>query len=331
MDVKATEEQLAIEAAVRGILGRHRSDAVARMPQPANQDLMIALHEGGYLDLVADASSIEANLVTELAAASNAPVAARALVGPLVAHNDYPLNLALCDSPAGGVVRYGADLDALLIIDGDHAAIADRDDCEIETLSSRYGYPFARVRPRKTSRLDTGGGTRLRAAWQLALGAELSGNMVDSLILTSKFVAERHQFGRPIGSFQAIQHRLATAYVMAEGARWLTRRASATPDDEYLTACAAAYACEAADNVYTATHQTSGAIGLTTEQGLVTHSMRLIALRRELGGQRAHARRVVAARPMSPNATPRLTKTVAPHLREQALNRLSPPAPSRAD
>jgi alkylation response protein AidB-like acyl-CoA dehydrogenase len=89
--------------------------------------------------------------------------------------------------------------------------------------------------------------------------------MIESLILTSKFVAERHQFGRPIGSFQAIQHWLATAYVMAEGARWLTRRAAATPDDEYLTAYAAAYACEAADNVFTSTHQTSRAIGLTTE------------------------------------------------------------------
>ena len=90
MDVKLTEEQIAIEGAVRAILGRHTSDVVSRMPRPANQELMLALHQGGYLNLVQEASSIEATLVTELAAASDAPVAGRALVGPLVAQTEYP-------------------------------------------------------------------------------------------------------------------------------------------------------------------------------------------------------------------------------------------------
>jgi hypothetical protein len=47
---------------------------------------------------------------------------------------------------------------------------------------------------------------------------------------------------------------------------------------------------------YTNTHQVSGAIGVTTQHGLIAWTTRLLGLRRELGGQRAHARRVAAVR-----------------------------------
>ena len=67
-------------------------------------------------------------------------------------------------------------------------------------------------------------------------------------------------------------------------------------DDEFLTASAAAYTCEASQVTYTNTHQVTGAIGVTTEYGLVLYTMRLMGLQRELGGRRAHARRVAAAR-----------------------------------
>jgi alkylation response protein AidB-like acyl-CoA dehydrogenase len=147
--------------------------------------------------------------------------------------------------------------------------------------------------------------------------------MLAALTLTSEYVTHRHQFGRPIGSFQSIQHRLATSYVKAEGARWLTRRASATPGDEYLTACAATFACVAAEETLTATHQSSCAIGLTTEHDLVTHTMRLAALQRELGGKRRHARRAAGTRANSPNATSRLHRTASRDERGAALNALS--------
>jgi alkylation response protein AidB-like acyl-CoA dehydrogenase len=45
------------------------------------------------------------------------------------------------------------------------------------------------------------------------------------LELTSRYVSEREQFGVAIGSFQAVQHRLADAYIDLEAMRWVTWRA----------------------------------------------------------------------------------------------------------
>lgn len=320
MDLNLSEEQAAMSDAVGGILSRQSGGDLTRSSDVVDRDLLAALHDGGYLDLVEYASAIEATLVVELAAAAPAPIAARALVGPLLGIRDLPLEVALCDSSSNGLTRYGTHAEVFLVLDGDEAGVARRDDCEIEPVDTRYAYPLARVRPIRVERLEGGAGRRLRAAWSLALGAELSGNMLAALSLTSEYVTHRHQFGRAIGSFQAIQHRLATCYVKAEGARWLTRRAAATPDDEYLTACAATFACVAAQETYTATHQSSGAIGLTTEHNLVAHTMRLVALQRELGGKRNHARRAATTRPDSPNATPRLHSLVARAEREAALD-----------
>jgi hypothetical protein len=83
---------------------------------------------------------------------------------------------------------------------------------------------------------------------------------------------------------------------MADASRWLARRAAWFHDQEFLTASAAAYACESAELTYANTHQVSGAIGVTVEYGLVLWTLRLVALGTDLGGKRAHARRVAAAR-----------------------------------
>jgi alkylation response protein AidB-like acyl-CoA dehydrogenase len=89
---------------------------------------------------------------------------------------------------------------------------------------------------------------------------------------------------------------------MAEGSRWLTRRAASTPDDPYLASAAAAFACAAAAETYTATHQVSGGAGATSEHGLVRWTMRLVSLQQELGGQRGHNREVMTTRSTSANA-----------------------------
>ena len=149
---------------------------------------------------------------------------------------------------------------------------------------------------RRGSDQGEGSGDRLRRAWQVALAAEAAGTMLAAITKTAAYVSGRYQFGRPIGSFQAVQHRLARAYVMAQGTKWLALRAAWFHDDEFLTASAAAYACEASQVTYTNTHQVTGAIGVTTEHGLVLYTMRLMGLQRELGGRRAHARRVASAR-----------------------------------
>jgi hypothetical protein len=84
--------------------------------------------------------------------------------------------------------------------------------------------------------------------------------------------------------------------VWLEGARWLAREAAwrgAAPDS---AAAAAAFALAAAGRVFTDTHQLSGAMGFTTAHELFVWSMRLPALRLELGGLAAQRRAAAQTR-----------------------------------
>ncbi|MGD0700687.1 MAG: acyl-CoA dehydrogenase family protein [Trebonia sp.] len=55
--------------------------------------------------------------------------------------------------------------------------------------------------------------------WYLALAAENVGLAARALQMTVAYVQVRHQFGRPIGSFQAVKHRCADMLVQLETAR----------------------------------------------------------------------------------------------------------------
>ena len=278
MDLTLSPEQEALEKAVDAVLvrGGHLSDL-------------------GYLDVVRDAGPIEGVLVVERAAASAAdgPVAARVLTGPLAGIHDLPAGVGLLDGRSG-LCRWGPVCEAFLVLDGDDALLASPDDVEVTPVASTFGASYARVTVRHGSRVTSG--DRLRRAWQVAIAAEAEGLMLAAITKTALHVTERVQFGKPIGAFQAVQHRLAAAYAQAMGTRWLARRAAWYAEDEFITASAAAYACEAAALTYQNTHQVTGAIGITTEYGLVNWTLRLLGLRQELGGQRAHARRVALVR-----------------------------------
>jgi hypothetical protein len=278
MDLTLSPEQEALEKAVDAVLARGE-----------------ALEDLGYLDVVRDAGPIEGVLVVERAAAAAAPgpVAARVLAGPLAGVHDLPPTVGLIDGRSG-LCRWGPVCDAFLALDGDDALLASRDDVDIEPVESTFGAPYGRVTVRRGSRVTAG--AQLRQAWQVAIAAEAEGLMVAAITKTAAHVTERVQFGRPIGAFQAVQHRLAAAYAQAMGTRWLARRGAWYADDEFVTASAAAYACEAAALTYQNTHQVTGAIGITSEYGLVNWTLPLLALRQELGGQRSHARRVALTR-----------------------------------
>jgi len=113
---------------------------------------------------------------------------------------------------------------------------------------------------------------------------------------TIEYVKQRRQFGRAIGSFQAIQHRLALCAIQVEASRWLAREAAYHGAQPEAVANAAAFALQAADLLFTETHQMSGAIGFTREFNLHVWTMRLHVLRQELGNVNAHRRAVVEAR-----------------------------------
>ncbi|WP_406647769.1 acyl-CoA dehydrogenase [Aliisedimentitalea scapharcae] len=64
------------------------------------------------------------------------------------------------------------------------------------------------------------------AAASVALAAETLGAMETATELTRRYLQTRQQFGRPIGSFQALQHRMADLWIEMEQARSATINAA---------------------------------------------------------------------------------------------------------
>jgi alkylation response protein AidB-like acyl-CoA dehydrogenase len=129
----------------------------------------------------------------------------------------------------------------------------------------------------------------------VAIAAEIAGRLNAALDLTVRYAKERTQFGRPIGSFQAVQHRLAQLHVAAQQCTWLARAAAWSAEAE-TAAAAAALSSDTARWGSVELHQLTGAIGFTEEYDLHLWTMPLQALRVELGGLAAHSGDLAAAR-----------------------------------
>jgi alkylation response protein AidB-like acyl-CoA dehydrogenase len=136
----------------------------------------------------------------------------------------------------------------------------------------------------------------MRAWWRVALAAEMAGTMKAALDVTLDHVRERIQFGRPIGSFQGVQHRLAECAVLIEGARWLAYEAAWHGAPAEAASLAAAHSATAALRVFHDCHQFNGAMGLTREHDLHVWSMRLPALQLEMEGPGHHRQAAALAR-----------------------------------
>ncbi len=136
----------------------------------------------------------------------------------------------------------------------------------------------------------------------LARAAQMAGALERLLEDSVRHARERVQFGRPIGSFQAIQHALAVlaAETAAAGAAAAAAgRAAERGDPSLAVAAAKVRSGEAAGTGARIAHQIHGAIGFTYEGALHFWTRRLWAWRAEHGSERYWAERLgrsVAAR-----------------------------------
>ena len=132
---------------------------------------------------------------------------------------------------------------------------------------------------------------RLRGA--LSRAALLSGAMARVSELTVRYTGERHQFGRPIARFQAVQTHLVTIAEEAQLAGLATEAAAlnAQPEPGFFDVAAAKTATgEAATIAARASHQAHGAIGMTKEYELGQLTRRLWSWRDEFGSERYWSR-----------------------------------------
>jgi alkylation response protein AidB-like acyl-CoA dehydrogenase len=121
----------------------------------------------------------------------------------------------------------------------------------------------------------------------LAASAELLGVMDAALAITLDYLRIRQQFGKLIGTFQALQHKSVDNYIRIEATRSLVFQVAANTDpqrvDSGLAAAVKAQAAEAAMFVTKSCIQLHGAIGFTDEHDIGLYHKRAILLSSLLG------------------------------------------------
>ena len=137
---------------------------------------------------------------------------------------------------------------------------------------------------------------------RIAQGAELLGIARRALEITLAYLGTRVQFGKPIGSFQALQHRIVDAYIQTELAAACIEDALGAVDRGQMTLAAAASRIKArcAHTGILVTRlaiQFHGAIGYTDECDVGLYFKRALGLASWLGGTAAHRQRYFELQP----------------------------------
>ena len=141
---------------------------------------------------------------------------------------------------------------------------------------------------------------RTRTRTYAALAAEAVGVASRAVELAVAYTAERQQFGKPIGAYQAVAHQVADAFMDTENARSLAIWATAAIEGDaeeapVATAAAFAFAVEAAVRTCERAIQVHGGIGFTWEHVLHRLYKRALWITAFLGGPAAARRRVAAS------------------------------------
>ncbi len=278
MEFALSEEQQALTQAVRALLAKGTDDP---WPVMCEQIGVAALAVPEEYDGVG-ASLLESMLVLEEVGRSLAPspllasvVAAEAL---LAGGTDEAKAELLPRIAAGEVAAFAvpgepaldADQASVLLVAGDALVLADGPAERVPSMDQtiRLGV----VSSAEGAPVGDAARARERAALVGAVGvAALSVGLAErALEMTVAYSKERVQFGRPIGSFQALKHRMADLLVLVEMSRsasWAASYALATdaPNAVELAHVAKAYCSDALAKVAAETVQLHGGIAITWE------------------------------------------------------------------
>jgi hypothetical protein len=228
------------------------------------------------------------------------------------------------NTPAGTweAGTWGVSGEAQFVLDGSGASVylvpALMPDGRIGLFEVRPGQPSVTCRPSTTMddtrrlaavRLDGAAGRRIggeiglgrvRDTGCIALSAEQVGAAARALELTVAYTKHRVQFGRPIATFQALQHRMADLYVQVQSARSVSYAAAealahGAADVPLRAATAKAYCSEVLQQVSAEMIQLHGAIGMTWEHQAHRYFKRAHGAAMLLGAPAQHLTRISAA------------------------------------
>jgi len=143
---------------------------------------------------------------------------------------------------------------------------------------------------------ENGGWSVLRRVLDIAtaaLSTEIVGTAQKALDIAVDYAKTRVQFGKPIGSFQAVKHKCVDMMVAVENARSLTYYAAWTVDEHVAEAATAvpmakAYASDMGKNVTSEAIQVHGGIGFTWEHDMHLYHRRALAGEANFGNAPIH-------------------------------------------
>ncbi|MDA3659223.1 acyl-CoA dehydrogenase family protein [Mycobacterium xenopi] len=226
---------------------------------------------------------------------------------PLLGTTLAELALLAADEPdaeALGRLAQGTALGAV-VFDPDYVVNGDRADIVVEATGDQLirwtefvAEPvttmdptrrLARVRPQRTVPMGVDPGIADTAA--ILVAVEQVGAAARCLELTVNYTKQRVQFGRPIGSFQALKHRMADLYVAVQAAQALVDDAVAAPSPT-SAALARVAASETFSRVAAEGIQLHGGIAITWEHDMHLYFKRAHSTAQLLGPPREHLRRL---------------------------------------
>jgi alkylation response protein AidB-like acyl-CoA dehydrogenase len=331
MDFRLNADQQALQSAARDFLRKEVTSTVVRTsfdsPDGDAPELYKKMAELGWLGISVPEELggvgmgfVEAAVVAEQLGYVNAPgpffATAILTIPALVGLGAADLLPPLLDGSKRATVA--ADLenvvdaqiaDAVLVIDGPKARWLEREEFEVTPHPSVDGTRrFARVEPTGSGR-DLGPSDELHFASEpgpvrtidaicALLCAEMVGGMQWALDTTVQYVKDREAFGRPIGVFQAVQHKCADMLVRTESSRSAAyyaayAAANELPDARFSSSVAKAYCSDAAHAVTGECIQLHGGIGFTWEHDAHMYFKRADTNRVILGDAAYHYERAL--------------------------------------
>jgi len=258
------------DPAVYAPLWRHLSEYTALGAGPAT-DLCLFLAETGYT-------------------AAPGPFLATALYASLTGDEEAIGTVAFVDDPVNSFVLEADRVDRIAIVGpGPTLAVVNAD-----SIGDRLRFVSTLDFSRRVFHLDTTDlasdphplAPETYAAWRnrahVSLAAEMVGTARHIFDMTLAYAKERNQFDRPIGSFQAIQHKLADMSLALERATSAVQYGAMTveaaaPDATIASHAAKAAAGEAARRILKDGAQIHGGIGYTWEHDLHLYLRRATA------------------------------------------------------
>jgi len=230
------------------------------------------------------------------------PVAESIAVAPvlLAGHGERSAGLASGELIATVALRphapraLDADTAGLILVAGD-GEVSDGTAGELHQSVDPARRLFDVTTVGKAQKADTARAFEFGA---LVTAAQLIGAGQAMLDASVEYAKQRSQFGRVIGSYQAIKHKLADVYIAVELARPLVYAAAlsladGSPNTARDVSAAKAAASDAALLSARSSLQTHGAIGFTQEHDLSLLLLRVQALHSAWGDPSWHRRRVL--------------------------------------